>query len=35
MKIERKDSEEQLIKYRGIIDVQYKLVKDHMDQKDH
>jgi hypothetical protein len=34
-RIEKKDSEELLIKYKDIIDVLSKLAKDHMDLKDH
>lgn len=35
MKIGRKDSGELLMKYRGIIDVQSILAKDHMVHKGH
>lgn len=35
IKIEKKDLEEQLIKFKDIIDVLYKLVKDLMDLKVH
>jgi len=34
MKIEKKDSEEQLMKSKDTTGVQSKLVKDHMDLKD-
>ena len=34
-RIEKKDSEELLIKYKDIIDVLSKLAKDHTDLKDH
>lgn len=35
IKTEKKDSEEQPIKYNDITDVLYKLVNDHMAQRDH
>jgi hypothetical protein len=35
IRIEKKDLEEQLIKFKDIIDVLYKLVKDLMDLKVH
>jgi len=34
-RIEKKDSEELLIKFKDIIDVLLKLAKDHTDLKDH
>ena len=34
-RIEKKDSEELLIKFKDIIDVLLKLAKDHMDLKVH
>lgn len=35
IKVERRDSEELLIKSTGTIDVLWKPASDHMDRKDH